>query len=241
MNRKVFGIIQALTVLVGMGYLINTNAYYQPYLVVLVFALFAYTKVKEYHYKWHLFVAPMIYGLAVMAANYTIWSGFSYPDEIGVSGRFLHSACMFLGIFVGAYFQAFNVCQYLYDRALATADRKGAAEDESIAASKTSGWKPWQVFLIPFLSIVAIDNIILFTCRYPGTVSSDSLTQIKMFMEGWYNNHHPFYHTQVIRLFVSLGLKLFGDLNAAVAFFNVFQIFFMAACFSVQCHFYWQQ
>jgi hypothetical protein len=142
---------------------------------------------------------------------------------------------------VGAYFQAFNVCQYLYDRALATADRKGAAEDESIAASKTSGWKPWQVFLIPFLSIVAIDNIILFTCRYPGTVSSDSLTQIKMFMEGWYNNHHPFYHTQVIRLFVSLGLKLFGDLNAAVAFFNVFQIFFMAACFSVQCHFYWQQ
>lgn len=36
-----------------------------------------------------------------------------------------------------------------------------------------------------------------------------------------------------VKLFITLGLKIFGNMNAAVALYHVFQILFMAMCFSM--------
>lgn len=92
---------------------------------------------------------------------------------------------------------------------------------------------PLAVFAVSFIVISIINITVLFTCKYPGNLSPDSISQISQLLSGNYSNHHPFYHTMVIKLFIKAGLKISGDINTAVAFYHVFQICFMAMCFSV--------
>lgn len=49
---------------------------------------------------------------------------------------------------------------------------------------------------------------------------------------GEYNNHHPFWHTMLIKGCVSIGLTIFHDINAAVALYSVFQIILLSLCFT---------
>lgn len=74
---------------------------------------------------------------------------------------------------------------------------------------------------------------ILIVCKYPGNLSPDSITQIEQILLGRYSNHHPFYYTMLIKLFIEIGLNIFGGINDAIAFFHVMQIIFMAGCFSL--------
>ncbi len=224
-KKNIFIIVQLFLMATGMALILDTDAYYLPYLVVCGASIFCMTRDAQVPRKWHLLLSPALYGLVMLGANYPVWTSIDYPDEIGVSVRFLHSAFLILSIFFSGYFQAYHILKYICAKELSKS--RGAAE--SLPSPKL---KPYAVFLITFAGITALNLTVLFTCRYPGNVTADSLTQIKMFSEGWYNNHHPFLHTQTIRLFVNLGLMLFGDLNAGVAVYNVFQVLFMAACFS---------
>ena len=45
-----------------------------------------------------------------------------------------------------------------------------------------------------------------------------------------YSNHHPWAHTMVIKFFFSLGHLFTDDINAALAFYTLFQMCFMAFC-----------
>ncbi len=225
-KKNIFILIQLFFIAAGMALIRDTDAYYLPYLVVCGFSVFCMAKEKDIKPSWHLYLAPAIYGLVMLGANYSIWTEPDFPDEIGVSIRFVHNMVTVASIFLSGYFQAFHILKFIcssmdlpavFGRAQASAGRK---------------LKPTTVFLITFTLISAIDIAVLFTCRYPGVVTADSLTQIKMFMEGWYNNHHPFFHTQLIRLFVNLGLLMFHDLNAGISLYCVFQILFMAAVFA---------
>ena len=275
MKRTYTAAAQLLIMLCGMGFLLQTDAYYTPYLLVAAAALFCMWKsgaaaggvgVMETGASagarkdgkpraalpWHVYAAPCIYALAVCGANYRIWAEIAYPDEIDATARFIHGAVALLAIAACCWLQAFQIVRYLWltnapeargnafstvkDEAVCGAagssGKNAAGEETAAAAGGRRGWKPASVFCVVFAAVAVIDLTIFFLCRYPGNITSDSLTQIKMCVEGWYNNHHPFYHTQVIRLFLGLGLKLFGDLNAAAATYQVFQILFMAACFA---------
>ncbi len=87
-------------------------------------------------------------------------------------------------------------------------------------------------FFVPFLFIVAIDVFYLLGVAYPGTLSPDSIDQLNEIESGSYSNHHPFFHTMLIRIFYKLGWMLFHDVNAAVATYSIFQICLMAGIFS---------
>lgn len=93
--------------------------------------------------------------------------------------------------------------------------------------------KPSAVFLISMSVIVIIDVLYLFLCDYPGNLSFDSISQIKQVLgiDG-YTNHHPFWHTIIIKCCMTLGFRVFGEINAAIAVYSVFQIVFMATCFA---------
>ena len=91
---------------------------------------------------------------------------------------------------------------------------------------------PGLVFLGVFSAVAAIDLAYLLLALYPGVLTTDSFSTMRQILglEG-YNNVMPFWHTVTVQLFVVPGLKLFGDINAAVALFHGAQILFMAACF----------
>ena len=71
---------------------------------------------------------------------------------------------------------------------------------------------------------------------YPGLYVNDTLTQITQIFSGVYTNHHPFYHTQLIRLCLALGDKLFGSINAGVAGYSILSVVFMSACFAYSAY-----
>lgn len=70
-----------------------------------------------------------------------------------------------------------------------------------------------------------------FLYEYPAVMTPDSVNQLEQALSMVpYSNHHPWVHTMIIKAFYSLGFFLTGNQNAALAFFTVFQMCFMAAC-----------
>ena len=69
-------------------------------------------------------------------------------------------------------------------------------------------------------------------CKYPGNITPDSLKSIGQSLSNSYSNKHPFYFTMIVKFFQVLGLKLTNNINISVVLFSVFQVVFMAACFS---------
>jgi len=99
-------------------------------------------------------------------------------------------------------------------------------------ADLPTGRHPGFVFAGSFAVFLGIYLIYLFLVVYPGSVTSDSMWQIGQTVSGRYNNHHPYWHTRLIGVFLNIGYWLFKDSNAAAATFNAFQCMLMAACFA---------
>lgn len=88
------------------------------------------------------------------------------------------------------------------------------------------------VGLLVFACIAAIDLGYLIFARYPGVLTTDSISTIRQIVDSSsYNNTMPFWHTMTVKVFVELGLLLTGDINFGVALFHCAQILFMAGCF----------
>lgn len=69
--------------------------------------------------------------------------------------------------------------------------------------------------------------------NYPGIMTVDSLNQYGQIIgELPMSNHHPWVHTQLIRLFYEIGLALGGDAVTGLGLFTVFQMLVMAGVFA---------
>ncbi|MDD4368530.1 MAG: DUF6020 family protein, partial [Oscillospiraceae bacterium] len=99
-------------------------------------------------------------------------------------------------------------------------------------ADHKSQLRPVQVFALSFAVIALVDLLYLFLAAYPGILSLDSMGQIRQVITGNYLDHHPFYHTLLIKVFYDLGMACFGSVNAAVATYCVAQILMLAAVFA---------
>lgn len=68
-----------------------------------------------------------------------------------------------------------------------------------------------------------------FLYNFPGVMTPDSISQYSQAMGlTGYSDHHPFAHTLLIKLFLSLGMALFDNVYAAIACYTVFQMVLMA-------------
>lgn len=190
-----------------------SDAYFMPYLLISVAALVCLfcnqTKAVRYSkYESITIIAfSLFFAIMIALANYKLWSGGS----IGIARLIL--------TFVGTFISFANILFFLAGR-------------QSTYDADTTGVAERKIFLFSFLSIVAINSAVLFLCKYPGFLSFDSSLQVKQVLEGAYNNSHPFYHTMLLKAFMSIGLMVFDNINAAIATYMVFQICFMAATFA---------
>lgn len=69
---------------------------------------------------------------------------------------------------------------------------------------------------------------------FPGWISNDSVWQLEQVC-GWVeaSNHHPYFHTMIIKCFFMLGFRIFGTYTGAVATFVVAQMIFMACVYAL--------
>lgn len=158
-------------------------------------------------------------GIAVFAGAFsfaTLLANYGLFEPIMAVYSLFNAGCSFLGgLFVGG-----NVLVWMVRRLPFPADAPNRLH-------------PGRVFGLVFCSIAVIDLLYLYFALYPGVLTRDSFSTMAQIMgDGPYNNTMPFWHTVTVQPFVRLGMRLFGDANAAVALFHSAQILFMAACFA---------
>lgn len=100
------------------------------------------------------------------------------------------------------------------------------------ATIKLSAWTPLKVFITVWVALATLYLAVLFIGCYPGTLTNDSIDQILQVLFGHYSNHHPYFHTLLIGIFLRLGMGLFGSVSAGAATFLTFQCIVMAAIFA---------
>ncbi len=116
---------------------------------------------------------------------------------------------------------------------LIIAVRMGKQGTLPFAVRKNEPAKRW--FWVSFMGILIVYLLTLFFCYRPGILSPDSIVQIEQIMNGVYSNHHPFWHTMIIKAVMGAGQFIFHDINRAVLFYSIFQILCMAAIFALIC------
>lgn len=151
----------------------------------------------------------------VTISNYNIYtsrSASSYLITI-ISGLIL---VFILGIFV---FYNILLCVYVYYPVL-----KHKAFNQNVG-------KPKKVFIYSFLFLFFIYFFVFVLIDYPGILTSDSVYQVKQIQlgAGNYTNHHPYWHTMLIKVFYDIGYRIFRTPNMGIATYSFFQLTFVSA------------
>lgn len=90
----------------------------------------------------------------------------------------------------------------------------------------------WYVYLIFFLLCLA-GCLPYFLMYYPTWLSNDAVWQIEQAL-GWApaSNHHPWFHTMIIKFFFMAGYRIFGTYTEAMAFYTFWQIIIMSSVYA---------
>lgn len=224
--------IRILLIFGWLSFLADSDSYYVPYLLVGIMGMMClanscHCNAKPIKNRIYFMVAAISFAFSVMvlAANYSLFGNSRFTGNQGKMIRVVYIVILFLG----GYMAMREILVCLADKVWRI----------TWSPQQQEG-KPRWIFFISMAVISTGNFIFLFLAKYPGNLTPDSISQIKQILSGNYSNHHPFYHTLVIRLFVSAGLEIFDDINAAVALYHVFQILFMAGCFSFAVLTLWQ-
>ena len=235
--RKALGskcslIIQIILIVIWGTQLINTDAYYVNYaLLSVVVGIciymniraddFLFSKSNGKYYDLIIYLSAALFSLMIACSNYRMWAYATIPRDYGEVFKWIYNTLVTMPLFLGGFF-AFGHVFYAINSNI-----------KRLFWNKCEKhYSPLIVFGITFVVLVLTRWLVLYFCLYPGNLTPDSMQQMKQVMTARYSNHHPFYHTIMIKFFILLGLKLFGEINAAVATYMFVQILFTAACFS---------
>lgn len=226
-------IINVLLILGGFSTLIADSEYKFPYILILSAVLLAtiynhYNSAYTTRFNKSTLLFSSVFSIMITVSNYTSFANISLFDNstdfmIAVY-RILRILLVSLSSLIG-FTNLLNCTFYMFTT---KSDSISLYLHQPIKINVKSR----TVFLITFFSIVTVDFFFLIMCKYPGNLSIDSISQINQALTGSYTNHHPVFHTLIIRALLSIGLALFNDINCAIALYSIFQILFMAFCFA---------
>jgi len=217
-------VIQILLIAYWLYFLQISDSYYIVYLVCGLFAAFSVVRNKlgRYGKASLIFVSIMsvLFSLGVLLAN---WH-FLQRLNAQASGLFseLLLQLRYFCVFAAGFSISFNSIIFI-----------AGTLSEHIWVRRRRTAKQAAVFAAVCMGVFCLTDIsVLFAYVYPGTLTGDSLWQITQITENSYNNHHPFWHTMLVKGCLKIGMGLFHDINAAVALYSILQIFLLAACFT---------
>lgn len=89
----------------------------------------------------------------------------------------------------------------------------------------------WWIWLL-FSLLCLFCYMPYYLMYYPTWFNNDAVWQMEQALGmAAKSNHHPYFHTLIVKLFLKAGNFFFGDLTAAVAFYTFFQMAITAAVF----------
>ena len=224
-NQTIFFIKGAL-LFCWCAFLTETDSYYISYLFTGLVGSVCFTSnhIRKIHEKEMSKRDSMVtdfyvclLAMAVLLSNYKKFIQFTENKFLNLT-KIISAIIVFLGGTI--VFKEILLFIYWKMQSL-------SKQAENINRPKTK----W-VFLFTWGILVAQNSFILLETQYPGILTPDSISQIRQTFTSTYTNHHPYYHTQIIHLFVSVGYHIFGNMNAAVATYSIFSVCMMAFCFA---------
>lgn len=211
MKAKIVLIIEFLLMLTALDALRNTDSYYFIYLLFFVIAILGIVEKIQQDGKFFS-------QLEKRELKYIVILSIGMALAVMLANyRLKH----FTNIFAGGFFTGMYALSWSYLKIKFFQWEKPL---ENISAKR--------IFISNFMIIAGVALFYLWFCAYPGILTPDSIDQVNQTLTGNYNNHHPYWHTQVIHACLSLGYMLFGNLSGAIATYSVFSICFMASSFA---------
>lgn len=205
--------IEAILLYYWCIFLVKADSYYSPYFVLAIVAVIHRTVCISKNIKLSkqnkilLTIFSIVLSLTVVLANYSL-----FHTIVSHAYRLIAIIEVFLGGFV-----VFREC-------IIALSEFNVKNNEVILRNKN------LFFLSLWLIIIFVDLSIFYTAQYPGIFTPDSIGQVRQILTGVYTNHHPFYHTMIIKIFIDIGLNVFNDINVGVALYSIFSIFVLATC-----------
>lgn len=226
-RKKVFAGIGLFLMLCWASYLSGTDSLYSSYALCCILAVIslcdnyaADRKMRGIPLALNLTLSSLL-SLASTLANYPV---FQYVrNDVSASTNTILNAIGVCVTFLGGivvFYQIFLLAAHRFPIS--------CSDEKKLPAGKHSG----RVFAAVFGVLSGIYLIYLFLVAYPGSVTSDAMWQVNQTYTGNYSVHHPYWHTILIKLFMTLGYALFEDANAAAATCNGFQALCAAASFA---------
>lgn len=236
-KRAIISVIEGLSIFLWTSILRDTDSFHSVYVLLAVFAVFCVVEQCRHSLNYMLKdinirsveVLSAVFSLAVVLANYPIFEAVQYPAMISTTLSTIINMVHLAVALIGGICVAKNITLYLI-----------AVLQEELHFRINHNMKPQTVFLFSFLVIVCIDFAYLYLLEYPAHISVDSYSQITQAFTNRYIVIHPFWHTMLIKLCMTVGYAFFQDINAAAACYSVVQILFMGACFAYVIVTFWQ-
>lgn len=224
--KKPLAAVQFLLIALWVSNLAHTDGYFLTYVLCGLGAVACLA--DNYRHNWRMPGLPRVFAvltagvfaLAVALANYPLFEVLRDPAEVSHSTNVILNLINAAFTVVGGFVAGMNVLRCAYNRFPLLDDRWSPRREQ------------WTVFFGSFAVMTVIYLGYHFFVLYPGCLTLDSVDQIAQIRSGVYSNHHPFWHTMVIKVLLDIGYGIFGDINRAVSLYSVVQILIMAACFA---------
>lgn len=225
--KKAAAVLQLFFIMVWASYLSKTDSLYSSYAlccILSVLALYDNFQKDRRLGRLGLFLNLTISSLLSFAstlANYPVFQYIRNDCSPGTNQilNLLGAGCTFLGG-IAVFYQLFLFAACRFPK---VCDR-----EEALPVGK----HPGRIFIASFCTYAFIYLVYLFFVAYPGSVTSDAMWQVIQTHTGNYSVHHPYWHTILIKLFMSLGYGLFQNPNAGAAMYNGVQALGSAATFA---------
>lgn len=179
-------------------------------------------------------IFPVIFALITTAGNeHGLSSFFSLCSEIlsEASGRFEVPSA---GVFIVPYYIIVFAGWYILwglmlDYVISLMGRINLISDIRIQEKGSGSRIVIVLFFIGFLCYLPY-----YLRYYPGIITRDGIDQMSQVLGvSQYNNHHPWIHTLIIKVFYSLGYSLFGSMASGVATYSLISMMLMVLVFSM--------
>lgn len=224
--KKPVAALQLFFMMVWASYLSKTDSLYSAYALCCILAVLCLC--DNYSKDRHMRGIPLalnltlasLLSLACALANYPIFQ--YYRTDCAPSTNLILNLIGAAATFVGGiviFYQIFLLAVHCFPK---------VCKEENLP----TGQHPGRIFAASFCVFSAIYLVYLLFVAYPGSVTSDAMWQVSQTYTGDYSVHHPYWHTILIKLFMSLGYALFKDPNAAAATYNGVQALCSAATFA---------
>ncbi len=216
-------LLQLFLLFVWALFLRNSDSYYSVYLLcggLGLVALLSNRREKPALERRQLrivVIASVLFAASVFLANLAVLRDLAGAAERAIFRIWLYLEALL--VFLGSMAICQNTLIFCFRLLCARRDEPKPPAKKQLR----------RFSLLSTLLLSALHLLVFFPTMYPGILTDDSVSQVTQIVSGVYSNHHPFWHTMIIRFWVSLGTALFHDVNAGIALFIVFQIIVMAA------------